>query len=108
MACVGDKVISPTMPNLVSANVALPTYALLDTGANCATVMDNLCLKLNTLFEILNIALRIFELCTVGLLWRSLSRHGTIGSDFCVGKGRHEKLKKTLKQDSSLGTNFLE
>ena len=62
MACVGDKAIRPTVPVLVSAGgVTLPTYALLDTGANCAAVTDSLCLKINAPLKTLNIRLKTFD-----------------------------------------------
>ena len=61
-ACVGSSTIRPTVPVLVSAGGRKwPTYALLDTGANCSAITDDLCHKIQAPLKTLNIKLGTFD-----------------------------------------------
>ena len=54
--------IRPTVPVLVTAGgETWPTYALLDTGANCSAITDELCVKINAPMKTLNIKLGTFD-----------------------------------------------
>ena len=54
--------VRPTVPVLVTAGgETWPTYALLDTGANCSAITDELALKIKANMKTLNIRLGTFD-----------------------------------------------